>query len=80
MSSGLGWIGMPENVLYVLRVAGADQDEDGNFLIFGEPVITGLTGDVVVPAEAEYSLGGKRANLASLLRSTSYGVSVTVIS
>ena len=55
-------------------------DEEGNFLIHGEPVFRGLTGETLVPAGAEYSVGGKRANLAALLSSTSYGKSITVIS
>ena len=75
-----GWIGDPEQLLYVLGLAGADRDEKGNFLIYGEPVIKGLTADVVVSAGAEYAVGGKRANLAALLASTSYGTRVTVIS
>lgn len=78
--TGPGWIGDPEQLLYVLGIAGADRDQKGNFLIYGEPVIKGLTGDVVVPAGAEYSVGGKRANLAALLSATSYGTRVTVIS
>ncbi len=74
-----GWFGHPEQLLYVLGTVNADRDEDGNFLIFTEPVITGLDGDVVVPAGVEYAVGEKRANLAALMRATSYGVSVTVI-
>lgn len=79
MSIGKGWIGDPEQLLHVLRTVGADRDAEGNFLVFGEPVIAGLTGDVVVPAGAEYSVGGKRANIAALLADTSYGTQVTVI-
>ena len=71
---------MPEQVEYVLGLAGADKDSEGKFLIYGEPVVFGLTGDCVVPAGAEYAVGGKRVNLAAVLRSTSYGVSVMVIS
>jgi hypothetical protein len=67
-------------VLYVLGLAGADRDEAGNFLIYGEPVFHGLTGEALVPAAAEYAVQGQRANLAALLSSTSYGHSVTVIS
>ena len=78
--TGPGWIGDPEQLLYVLGLAQADRDEEGNFLIYCEPVIKGLTGDVVVPSGAEYSVSGKRANLASLLSATSYGTRVTVIS
>ena len=80
MSAGPGWLGNPEQLLHMLRTVGADTDPDGNFLIFGEPVISGLDGDVVVPAGAEYAVGGKRANLAALLADTSYGTTVKVIS
>lgn len=80
MSSGNGWIGDPEQLLHVLATVGADRDADGNFLVFGEPVIAGITSDVVVPAGAEYAVTGKRANLAALLASTSYGRPVKVIS
>ena len=80
MSFGNGWIGEPEQLLHVLATVGADRDAHGNFLIFGEPVISGITGDVVVPAGAEYAVGGKRANLAGLLSFTSYGQSIKVIS
>jgi len=81
MSTGPGWLGHPDQLLYVLGTVGADKDEKGNFLIYGEPVVKGLDGDLLVPAAAEYSVGGKRANLASLMSSTSYGVrGVTVIS
>jgi hypothetical protein len=77
---GPGWIGDPEQVLYVLGLAGADRDEEGKFLIYGEPVIAGLTGETLVPAGAEYAVRGHRANLAALLSSTSYGLGITVIS
>ena len=80
MSAGQGWIGDPEQLLHVLRTVGADRDGEGNFLVFGEAPITGLDGDVVVPGGTEYAVGGKRQNLAALLRDTSYGTSVTVIS
>jgi hypothetical protein len=65
----------------VLRTVSADADDEGRFLIYGEPVIRGLDGDMAVPATAEYSVDGRRANLAALLNSTSYGVrDVTVVS
>jgi len=80
VSCGPGWIGEPQHVLYVLGLAKADRDEAGNFLIWGEPCITGLDGSMVVPAGAEYSVGGKRVSLVGLLGITSYGTPVTVIS
>jgi len=78
MRIATGWIGQREQLLYVLRTIGADRDLEGNFLVYGEPVIAGLSGDVVVPAESEYAVAGKRANLAALLSATSYGVSLRV--
>ncbi len=77
---GPGWIGEVSHVLHVLRTVGADRDYAGNFLVYQNPPITGLTGDMVIPADCEYSVGEKRANLACLLSSTSYGVAITVIS
>lgn len=74
-----GWIGEPEQLLYVLGLAGADRDVDGKFLVYESPPIQGLTGEVVIDAQCEYSVGGKRAKLASLMQGTSYGLSVTVI-
>lgn len=79
MSAGPGWIGHPEHLLHVLSIVGADKDDEGNFLVYGEPVVTGLTVEVLVPTGAEYSVQGTRANLASLLTQTSYGSKVTVI-
>ena len=79
MSIGKGWLGHPDDIVSVLTLAGADKDEEGRFLIFSSPVVSGLDGDVLVPADAEYSIAGKRANLAALLSATSYGVSVGVV-
>ena len=68
-----------------LAVVGAERDEHGAYLIRGGTVVTfmGLSGDdaeAVVSGTAEYSVGGGRwANLAAGLASTSYGSKVTVI-
>lgn len=78
--SGPGWIGDEEQLLYVLGLAGADRDRDGRFLVYGEPPVKGLDGDVVIPAGCEYAVGGQRASLVGLLSATSYGTQVTVIS
>jgi hypothetical protein len=76
-----GWIGPMDNLLYVLAMFHADKDESGAFLIYGKPIAVGLGGDeAVVPGETEYSVQGKRANLAGALNSTSYGLKVAVIS
>ena len=74
-----GWIGEEEQLLYVLGLAGADRDGDGKFLVYGEPPIKGLTGEVVIGPRCEYSVQGKRANLVGLLSTTSYGTTITVI-
>ena len=76
--TGLGWFGEKEHLLHVLSSVHADRDEEGNFLIFSEPIIQGLTGEMVVHANTEYSVSGKRQNLAQLLALTSYGISITV--
>jgi hypothetical protein len=77
-SHNLGWIGDPEQLLYVLGTFGADRDADGNFMVFESPVIQGMDGDVVVPGDAECSIGGKRAVIVGLLGATSYGTRVAV--
>jgi len=74
-----GWIGSSKDVDRVLFEAGADRDEEGRFLIYVEPVVQGLDGDLVIPAGTEYSVNGKRANLARLLCGTSCGVPVHVL-
>ena len=76
-----GWFGLRRHVLFVLSTVNADRDEDGNYLIFGEPIIVGLDPDeVVVSAGTMYTVGGQAHSLAALLKSTSYGIAVTVIS
>lgn len=80
----MGWIGVNSQMMYALRVVGADRDEDGRFLIYGDMPVNflGLGGDnaeVVVSDAVEYSVNGKRACLAGLMNSTSYGSKVTVI-
>lgn len=81
-----GWIGSQGQLLHALHTASADvaQDGSGRILLYGEcpSFFLGIEdpdGDVVVPAGCEYSVGGSRANVAMLLRSTSYGQGVTVI-
>lgn len=79
MNDGKGWFGSADQVLYVLRTVKADCDEDGNVMIYGQNIVHGLDPqEVVVPAGTEYSVEGKRFNLAALLGSTSYGTSVKV--
>lgn len=74
-----GWFGSPEQVEHVLATLGADRDEDGRFLLYGEAPFVGLDGDLIVSSRVEYSVSGKKQNLVAALRQTSYGLSVTVL-
>jgi hypothetical protein len=74
-----GWFGSPEQVEHVLKTLGADKDEEGRFLLYGEAPFVGLDGDLVVSSKVLYSVSGKRQNLVAALRKTSYGLSVTVL-
>jgi hypothetical protein len=70
-----GWFGLAREVVSYLATVGADRADDGTFLTYVAPVSSGMGGDeLVVPAETEYSVGGKRCNLAAGLNGTSYGV------
>ena len=82
MSIGNGWLGTENELMNYLRVVGADKDDEGRFLIYGEPVSSfmGMDEEFLVPAGTEYSVGGRRCNLAAGLSSTSGGLGVTVIS
>ncbi len=44
----MGWFGDSRAVLNYLSVVGADKDSAGNFLIGGEPVISGLDPNGIV--------------------------------
>lgn len=79
-----GWMGRVGQVLHTLRVYGADQDEEGKFLVSSGGVSTfmGMQGedaDCVVSASALYRKDGQWCSLAQALNSTSYGLKVTVI-
>ena len=75
----MGWFGPERQLRYALSIVGADKDESGRYLIYNEPVTVGLDGtEAVVPDGAEYSVDGKRKNLAGLFNSTSYGTAVAV--
>jgi hypothetical protein len=82
MSTGQGWIGYAGEIENFLRAVRADRDDDGKFLIYGESPVSfmGAEKEIVVPADAEYSVMGKRMNLAHGLSGTSYGLGVVVIS
>lgn len=76
----MGWIGPTSQLLHALDVAGADRDDEGNFLITTHPVITGIGGEeAVVHDRCTYLRRGQPLSLAGLMNSTSYGTAVTVI-
>ena len=79
LSDKRGWCGVQRQVLYYLRLVGADRDEEGRFLIGGEGICSfmGMTGEhaeVVIPHSTVYFVNGQPSGLAAGLNSTSYGV------
>ena len=74
-----GWFGDPELVKTVLAEQGAQKDEDGNFLIYGEAPFVGMDGDVVISDATECIVSGERRKLATLMRESGYGVPRVVI-
>lgn len=73
-----GWIGEVSELTYYLAFVTADVDCEGKFKIWGNVTI-GMGGEeAVVHGNAEYSVEGKRCNLAAGLRTTSYGIGVGV--
>jgi len=82
-TSTLGWVGVMSQVKHYLRTVGADQDNDGKFLIRGDVVtFLGLSGDnaeTVVGPNTVYFRNGQASSLVFGLRSTSYGTVTHVI-
>lgn len=75
-----GWMGRMDQLLYYLDVVGADRDESGRPMIWGH-VTVGMGGDeVIVEADACYSVDGRKCGLADGLLDTSGGVGVAVFS
>jgi len=72
-----GWCGVKRELLHYLRIVGADQDEEGRFILSGDVVtFLGMDGDnaeTVVGPDACYYVDGQPGGLASGLGSTSYG-------
>ncbi len=88
IAGGKGWMGVMRAVSNYLRVVGADQDEDGRFILLvpedgglvsflGLPLNEGS--DVIVPHNVQYLVSGHPSNLALGLGSTSSGLSIYVI-
>lgn len=77
----MGWSGDINELLHVLRTLGADQDEQGKFIVSGGICLfMGIGPDCVVDDEAKYMKGGEWYSMAAALGATSYGLKVTVIS
>lgn len=76
----MGWIGLARQVEYALSIVGADKDEEGKYLIYGEPPCSflGLGDELVIGENTNYFVQGQKCNLAGLLRGTSYGMAVKV--
>jgi hypothetical protein len=37
-----GWFCLRRHLLFALSAVNTDRDEDGNYLIFGEPIVVGI--------------------------------------
>ena len=79
-----GWIGPAEQLESYLHTIEADQDEEGRFKIYtdnsgGPSTFMGMGDEIVLHGTEEYSVDGKRCNLAAGLRTTSYGLGVMVL-
>ena len=77
----MGWIGTNDELQRALQAAGADRDENGKFLVYGDPPVSflGLGEELLVPDGAMVSIQGEKRNLANLLV-TAGGMEVHVIS
>lgn len=77
---GRGWFGPLHQLLYVLELAGAEKNADGQFLIYGS-ICTGIGGyDTAVATNAECLINGQRTSVVGLMSVTSYGTRPIVIS
>lgn len=74
-----GWLGEMKELLSVLRHAEALRDEDGRFVVLGEPILEGLTGDIVVSEGCFCLVQGKKVELLELLSSSPSGTHLLVI-
>jgi len=77
---GPGWIGELKVVEDFLAAAEADRDEEGRFLLSGQPVTVGLGGqEVVVPEGTNYHHKGEAHSLFDALQAGQLGVAVMVL-
>ena len=83
MSINRGWVGTMSQLLNYLRVVGADQTDDGQFVISGDVVtflgMGGENAETVVGPDAMYYVDGRPSPLAAGLGVTSYGTRPIVI-
>lgn len=77
----MGWIGLVTDCKDALDAAGADQDENGSFLVYCVPPsrYMGFGDEIVVPDATEYSVNGRRFGLAEMLWHSKKGVRVNVL-
>lgn len=77
----MGWTGTAKQLYYALQAVGANRDNAGKFILYGDPVVSflGLGEDVVVSDRTNYAIGKRRCNLAGLMQNTSYGIGAVVI-
>ena len=75
-----GWIGSASQLYHALRMFNCDTGADGKFHVDGNiTTFMGAGDEFVVGGEAVYYVNGQPRNLAAALRSTSYGLGITVI-
>ena len=71
----MGWIGSTSQMLWALRIFGADRDEEGKYLVSGSiSTFLGMGDETLVGDDAVFFINGKPQNLAGALGTTSYGV------
>lgn len=72
----MGWIGLTDQMIWVLQVFGADKDEQGQFMVAGSiSTFLGLGDEILVGDDAVFFVNGKPSSLARAMGTTSYGVS-----
>lgn len=82
MAKPSGWIGTTRQFVHAMRTFGAEEDAQGNVMVFGEcpSSFMGMGEELIVPEGTKVRIGGQLVGAAALLGATSYGHNVTVIS
>ena len=71
----MGWIGPSSQLLYALKIFGADRDEEGRYNVAGSiSSFMGMGDETLVGDDAVFFIAGKPSNLAGALGTTSYGI------